>query len=130
MDISGQSAIVTGAASGLGAATAAMLAEAGAKVAILDVNADAALAVATKIGGLALSCDVTSADATAAAIAAAEAKHGIARIVINCAGVGPARRIVGRHGPMVLSVCRAILRDDHAAEDAFQAAVPGLRFSS
>jgi NAD(P)-dependent dehydrogenase (short-subunit alcohol dehydrogenase family) len=103
MDISGHAAIVTGAASGLGAATAAMLAEAGAKVAILDVNAAAAQAVAAKIGGLALSCDVTSADATSAAIAAAKAKHGTARIVINCAGVGPAKRIVGRDGPMPLA---------------------------
>ena len=103
MDISGHAAIVTGAASGLGAATAAMLAEAGAKVAILDVNADLAQAVAKKIGGLALSCDVTSADAMAAALAAAKAQHGVARIVINCAGVGPAKRIVGRDGPMPLA---------------------------
>jgi NAD(P)-dependent dehydrogenase (short-subunit alcohol dehydrogenase family) len=103
MEISGHAAIVTGAASGLGAATAEMLAVAGAKVAILDVNAAAAEAVAKKIGGLALACDVTGADATAAAIAAAQAKHGTARIVVNCAGIGPAKRIVGRDGPMPLA---------------------------
>jgi NAD(P)-dependent dehydrogenase (short-subunit alcohol dehydrogenase family) len=103
MDISGCAAIITGGASGLGAATAQMLTAAGAKVAILDVNDDGARAVAQKIGGLAVHCDVTSAEQTAAAIAAARDKHGVARIVLNCAGVGPAKRIVGRDGPMPLA---------------------------
>jgi NAD(P)-dependent dehydrogenase (short-subunit alcohol dehydrogenase family) len=102
MDIRGHAAIVTGGASGLGAATAEMLAGAGAKVAVLDVNDDGADAIAKKIGGIALHCDVTSADGTAKAIAAAQDKHGIARILINCAGIGPAKRIVGRDGPMPL----------------------------
>jgi NAD(P)-dependent dehydrogenase (short-subunit alcohol dehydrogenase family) len=102
MDIRGYAAIVTGGASGLGAATAEMLAEAGAKVAILDVNAEGARAVAEKIGGLALPCDVTAASDTASVIAAASAKHGVARILVNCAGIGPAKRIVGRDGPMPL----------------------------
>jgi NAD(P)-dependent dehydrogenase (short-subunit alcohol dehydrogenase family) len=102
MDIQGHAAIVTGGASGLGAATAEMLAGAGAKVAVLDVNDDGADAIAKKIGGIALHCDVTSADGTAKAIAAAQDKHGIARILINCAGIGPAKRIVGRDGPMPL----------------------------
>jgi NAD(P)-dependent dehydrogenase (short-subunit alcohol dehydrogenase family) len=102
MDIRGHAAIVTGGASGLGAATAGMLAEAGAKVAILDVNDDGANAVAKKVGGLAVHCDVTDADGTARAIGAARDKHGIARILINCAGIGPAKRIVGRDGPMPL----------------------------
>jgi NAD(P)-dependent dehydrogenase (short-subunit alcohol dehydrogenase family) len=103
MDISGCAAIVTGGASGLGAASAEMLAEAGAKVAILDVNDDGARTVAQKIGGLAAHCDVTSVEQTSAAIAAARDKHGAARIVLNCAGVGPAKRIVGRDGPMPLA---------------------------
>jgi NAD(P)-dependent dehydrogenase (short-subunit alcohol dehydrogenase family) len=102
MDIRGHAAIVTGGASGLGAATAEMLAEAGAKVAILDVNDEGARAAANKIAGLALHCDVTDADATAKAVAAAKDRHGVARIVINCAGIGPAKRIVGRDGPMPL----------------------------
>jgi NAD(P)-dependent dehydrogenase (short-subunit alcohol dehydrogenase family) len=102
MDIRGHAAIVTGGASGLGTASAEMLAEAGAKVAILDVNDEGARATAKKIGGLALHCDVTDADGTAAAIAAANDKQGVARILINCAGVGPAKRIVGRDGPMPL----------------------------
>ena len=107
MDIKGQgaqriAAIVTGGASGLGAATARMLAKAGAKVAVLDVNKTAAAEVAVDINGIALDCDVTNADATEKAIAKAAADHGPARIVINCAGVGPAKRIVGRDGPMPL----------------------------
>ena len=102
MNITGHAAIVTGGASGLGAATAEMLAQAGAKVACLDVNLDGARAVAGKIRGIAIKCDVTSADESAAALAAARDKHGVARILINCAGVGPAKRIVGRHGPQPL----------------------------
>jgi NAD(P)-dependent dehydrogenase (short-subunit alcohol dehydrogenase family) len=102
MDIRGHAAIVTGGASGLGAATARMLAEAGARVAIFDVNGKAAAEVAIDINGIAVACDVTNAAATEQAIARAAADHGTARIVINCAGVGPAKRIVGRDGPMPL----------------------------
>jgi NAD(P)-dependent dehydrogenase (short-subunit alcohol dehydrogenase family) len=102
MDIAGHAAIVTGGASGLGAATARMLATAGAKVAIFDVNRKAAAEVAIDINGIAIACDVTEAAATEAAFAKAAADHGVARILINCAGVGPAKRIVGRDGPMPL----------------------------
>ena len=102
MDISGHAAIVTGGASGLGAATARMLAEAGAKVAIFDVNQKAAAEVAIDIKGIAATCDVTDSAATEKAFAKAAADHGTARILINCAGVGPAKRIVGRDGPMPL----------------------------
>jgi NAD(P)-dependent dehydrogenase (short-subunit alcohol dehydrogenase family) len=103
MDIKGHAAIVTGGASGLGAATAEMLAGAGAKVAVFDVNLDGARATAARIGGIAVRCDVTDGDATAADIAEARGKHGAARILINCAGIGPAKRIVGRDGPMPLA---------------------------
>jgi NAD(P)-dependent dehydrogenase (short-subunit alcohol dehydrogenase family) len=102
MDISGHAAVVTGGASGLGAATARMLAAAGAKVAILDVNQKAAAEVAIDINGVAVTCDVTDSAATEKAFAKAAADHGTARILINCAGVGPAKRIVGRDGPMPL----------------------------
>jgi NAD(P)-dependent dehydrogenase (short-subunit alcohol dehydrogenase family) len=102
MDIAGHAAIVTGGGSGLGAATARMLAHAGAKVAVLDVNAKAAAEVAIDVGGIAIVCDVTDAGATETAIAKAAADHGTSRIVVNCAGVGPAKRIVGRDGPMPL----------------------------
>jgi NAD(P)-dependent dehydrogenase (short-subunit alcohol dehydrogenase family) len=102
MDLQGQAAVVTGAASGLGAETAAALARGGAKVALLDINADGARAVAGEIGGLAVACDVTSADQAVAALQEAKAQHGPARILVNCAGIGPARRIVGRDGPQPL----------------------------
>jgi NAD(P)-dependent dehydrogenase (short-subunit alcohol dehydrogenase family) len=103
MDIRGHAALVTGGASGLGAAAARMLAEAGAKVAILDVNDKAAAEVAIDTNGIAIHCDVTDAAATEKAFAKAKADHGAPRIVVNCAGVGPAKRIVGRDGPMPLS---------------------------
>jgi NAD(P)-dependent dehydrogenase (short-subunit alcohol dehydrogenase family) len=102
MDIKGHSAVVTGGASGLGAATAEMLAQAGAKVACLDINLDGAKAVAAKIGGVAVRCDVTSAEGAVAALAEAREKIGTARILVSCAGVGPAKRIVGRDGAMPL----------------------------
>ena len=103
MDIAGHAAIVTGGASGLGAATARMLAEAGARVALLDVNQKAAAEVAIDINGIAIACDVTDSASTEKAFAKAAADHGVARILINCAGVGPAKRIVGRDGPMPLA---------------------------
>ena len=103
MDIAGHAAVVTGGASGLGAATARMLAEAGAKVALLDVNHKAAAEVAIDINGIAIACDVTDSAATEKALAKAATDHGAARILVNCAGVGPAKRIVGRDGPMPLA---------------------------
>ena len=81
MDINGQAAIVTGAASGLGAATARALAAAGAKVAVLDVNEQAALKVANAIGGLAAPCDVASSEEVAAALKSAASVHRPARIL-------------------------------------------------
>jgi len=103
MDPKGHAAIVTGGASGLGAETAIALARAGAKVACLDVNLDAAQKVANQIGGTAIRCDVTSSDDAMRALGEAKAKHGAARILVNCAGIGPAKRIVGRDGPMPLA---------------------------
>jgi NAD(P)-dependent dehydrogenase (short-subunit alcohol dehydrogenase family) len=102
MDPNGHAALVTGGGSGLGRATAERLAALGAKVAILDVNGGAARSIASTIGALGVACDVTSADGLAAGIAEARNRHGAARILINCAGIGPARRIVGRDGPQPL----------------------------
>jgi NAD(P)-dependent dehydrogenase (short-subunit alcohol dehydrogenase family) len=110
MDIKGHAAVVTGGASGLGAATAADLARAGAKVACLDVNIDGARAVAEKIGGCAVVCDVTDTAQAKAALAEAKGKHGVARILINCAGIGPAKRIVGRDGPMPLGDFERVIK--------------------
>ena len=98
MEINGLAAIVTGGGSGLGAETARQLAAKGAKVALLDVNMEGAQAVAQEIGGLAIECDVTSDEGVATAIAAAQAANGVARIVINAAGIAPAKRIIDREG--------------------------------
>lgn len=110
MDPKGHAAIVTGAGSGLGAETATQLAKAGAKVAVLDVNMEGAQAVAKAIGGVAIACDVADSDAATAAIAKARDAHGPARILINCAGIGPAKRIVGREGPMPLADFERVIR--------------------
>jgi NAD(P)-dependent dehydrogenase (short-subunit alcohol dehydrogenase family) len=109
MQVRGHAAIVTGGGSGLGAATARALAGAGAKVAVFDINQAAAEAVAAEIGGLAIVCNVAEAASAEAAVAAARAGHGAARILINCAGIGPAARIVGRDGPMALDAFRQVI---------------------
>ncbi|PAJ85342.1 SDR family NAD(P)-dependent oxidoreductase [Burkholderia ubonensis] len=94
--------LVTGAASGLGAATARHLAGQGARVALLDINADGAKRIADDIGGLALECDVTDLASAESAVSAAREAHGHARILVNCAGGGHAKRVVGKAGPMQL----------------------------
>lgn len=98
MNIQGQAALVTGGASGLGEATARELARLGAKVTVLDVNAAAGEKVAAAIGGLFQACDITRPDSVSAALAQAEAAHGPARILMNIAGIGSAKRIVGKDG--------------------------------
>jgi NAD(P)-dependent dehydrogenase (short-subunit alcohol dehydrogenase family) len=110
MEVKGQAAIVTGGASGLGAACARTLAAAGARVAILDVNDKAAAEVAADIKGTALHCDVADSASAEDAIKKAAAAHGPARILVNCAGVGPAKRIVGRDGPMPLADYERVIR--------------------
>lgn len=102
MDINGHAAIVAGGASGLGTATARALAAAGGKVAVLDVNMDVANETAAEIGGVAIQCDVTDAAGAEAAIAQAVEANGVPRVLVNCAGVGPAERILGREGPQPL----------------------------
>jgi NAD(P)-dependent dehydrogenase (short-subunit alcohol dehydrogenase family) len=100
MHIQGQAALVTGGASGLGAATARELARRGAKVAVLDRNGAGAQALAAELGGgaIGIECDITSADSVTQALAAARAAHGPARLLMNIAGIGTARRIVGKDG--------------------------------
>ncbi|MEO0031353.1 MAG: hypothetical protein RIS94_1111 [Pseudomonadota bacterium] len=98
MDINGLAAIVTGGASGLGAATAEMLAARGAKVTLFDLNADLGNAKAAEIGGRFAAVNVTDEDAVANAIAEAEAVNGKARILVNCAGIGPPAKVLNRDG--------------------------------
>ena len=98
MQIKGQAALVTGGGSGLGEATARELARLGAKVAVLDVNLDNAKKVAADIGGIALQADVTSGPSMEAALAEAAAAHGPARILMQIAGIGTAKRVIGKDG--------------------------------
>ena len=111
MDIRGHAALVTGGGSGLGAATARMLA-AGRRQgrALLDVNQKVAAETAIDINGIAIHCDVADSASTEAAIAKAAADHGPARILVNCAGIGTAKRIVGRDGPMALADFDRVVR--------------------
>ena len=106
----GQAAIVTGGASGLGLATARALIAAGAKVAILDRNAEASESMAAAIGARAFPCDVSDAASASRALAHAREAHGVPRILVNCAGVGGAARIVGRAGPMPLEQFERTIR--------------------
>ena len=107
MDIKGIAAIITGGASGLGGATARMLAATGAKVAIFDLNEEAGQAMAKEIGGTFVSVNVADDASVSAGLDAAEAAHGVARILVNCAGIAPAIKTVGKeNAPHPLDVYR------------------------
>jgi NAD(P)-dependent dehydrogenase (short-subunit alcohol dehydrogenase family) len=110
MLLQGQAAIVTGGASGLGGATAQALAAAGARVAVVDLNAAAAQEMAARIGGIAIACDVADAEAGERAFATARAAHGSVRVLVNCAGVGTPGRVVGRDGPLGLAAYEKVIR--------------------
>jgi NAD(P)-dependent dehydrogenase (short-subunit alcohol dehydrogenase family) len=110
MDISGASAIVTGGASGLGEATARLLAERGAKVVVLDLQEDRGQLLAKEIGGAFVKADVTSGEQVQAAVAAAS-EMGPLRVLVNSAGLGKAGRIIGRDlSPMPLEQFEFVVR--------------------
>ena len=98
MQIDGHAAIVTGGASGLGGATADILAAAGAKVSIFDLNEDMGEAKAGALGGAFFKVNVTDDTQVEEAIAKSEGLHGKARILVNCAGIGPPAKVVDREG--------------------------------
>jgi NAD(P)-dependent dehydrogenase (short-subunit alcohol dehydrogenase family) len=107
MDIKGVAAIVTGGASGLGGATAKMLADNGAKVAIFDLNEEIGQQKAKEIGGFFAKVNVADDASVAAALDAAEAAQGTARILVNCAGIAPAVKTVGKENvPHALDIYR------------------------
>jgi NAD(P)-dependent dehydrogenase (short-subunit alcohol dehydrogenase family) len=101
MDIKGAAAIVTGGASGLGGATAERLAKAGAKVTIFDLNGEMGRSHAMAIGGHSIAVDVTDESGVEAALADAESVNGKARILVNCAGIGPPGKVIGRDGKAI-----------------------------
>jgi len=109
MEINTFAAIVTGGASGMGAATARMLSKQGGKVALLDLNIDAAKTLAAEIKGIAIHCDVTNAENVELAILTAEKEHGPARICVNCAGIVHSKRMVNQQGPMPLDEFRRVI---------------------
>ncbi|CAG0969829.1 MAG: 3-hydroxyacyl-CoA dehydrogenase [Rhizobiaceae bacterium] len=109
MNPSGVTAIVTGGGSGLGEATARALAAKGAKVAIFDVGMKNAERVAGEIGGVAIRCDVSSADNGEAAVAEAAEKLGPARILVNCAGIAIAMKTTGKEGAHPLDLYRKVI---------------------
>ena len=104
MQLAGSVAVITGGASGLGAATARLFGGAGAKLALFDLNAEAGNALAAEFGnnGLFVTIDVTNADDVQRALTQVQERFGSIHIVVNCAGVATAERVVSRQGPLPL----------------------------
>ena len=110
MKLTGVAAIVTGGGSGLGRATAEALAAKGAQVAVFDLNPAAAEEAAKAVGGLAVAGDVADEASAGAALAKAAGAHGPARVLVNCAGIGVAKRVAGRDGPHPLADFDRVVR--------------------
>jgi NAD(P)-dependent dehydrogenase (short-subunit alcohol dehydrogenase family) len=110
MKLNGVAAIVTGGGSGLGRATAEALAAKGAKVTVFDLNPAAAEEAAKALGGLAVTGDVADEASVGAALAKAAGAHGPARVLVNCAGIGVAKRVAGRDGPHPLADFDKVIR--------------------
>ena len=107
MELQGIAAIVTGGASGLGGATAMLLAAAGAKVAVFDLNEVEGAKQASAIGGLFVKTNVADEASIIAALDTAEKAHGVARVLVNCAGIVAAGKTVGKENkPHALDVYR------------------------
>ncbi|VVE04611.1 SDR family NAD(P)-dependent oxidoreductase [Pandoraea commovens] len=109
MEIQGNVFLITGGASGLGAAAARWLAGLGAKVVLADVNVDEGEALAEKLGGKFVKCDVTREDDGKAAVAAAQALGGL-RGLVNCAGIAIGSKTVGRDGPHPLDAFARVIQ--------------------
>jgi len=102
-------AIITGAASGMGAATAKRLAKQGVKVALLDINLEIAEQIAKETHGIAIACDVTNEADIQSALNIVEETFGVPRIAVNCAGIVHGKRMLGKEGPMPLNEFRRVL---------------------
>ena len=111
MELNNLAAMITGGGSGMGAATGAYLAERGVKVALLDVTEEAVKARTAEIGAHAhaIVCDVSDAQSGEQAFAQVREAVGVPRILVNCAGVATAGRIVGRNGPLALETFSRVI---------------------
>lgn len=110
MKLTDRTILITGGASGLGAATARMVAQAGGHPALLDLNTEAGEALAAELGGLFHKTDVSSEADVGAAIAAAQAKFGGVHGAVNCAGIGNAAVTAGKKGPFPLELFERVIR--------------------
>jgi len=109
MNIEGISAIITGGASGLGAATAQALESQGAKVALWDLNAEKGEALAKTLGGVFCETDVADEASVAASLEKTIAAHGTPSVLVNCAGIAIGEKTVGKNGPHRLESFRKVL---------------------
>ena len=109
MDLKNSVVLITGGASGLGAASARMVAAAGGKVVIADLNVDAGEKLAAELGGKFVKCDVSAEADGQAAVGAALGAFGAVHGLINCAGIGPAEKTVGKNGPHNLAVFSKVI---------------------
>jgi len=112
MEIKNQTVVITGGGSGLGLATARLLAARGAKVGILDIQKEQVEQIAKEIGGLGLVCDVTSEASVKMALDQLKDQFGLPRICINCAGILDGARIIGKEGPMRVEHFRKVIEVD------------------
>lgn len=109
MELTGTSVVVTGGASGLGEAAARAFVARGARVAILDRNADTTAHVARDLGGIGVVCDVTNTDEINSALDAITDQHGVPRVAIIAAGIAAAKRVVGKGGALPLEEFTSII---------------------
>src|SRR5687768_3379547 len=110
MDIRNQTAIVTGGASGLGAATAKALAVAGARVIVLDTNVELDQHIPLEFNTLSIKCDVSNEASVEQALSILKERFGLPRVLVNCAGIGGSARIVGKNGPLSLDEFEKVIR--------------------
>src|SRR3954471_13206265 len=110
MNVKGQTAIVTGGASGLGGATASALAAAGAKVAIFDLQDELGTAKAKELGGLYVKTNVSDPANTEASVKTVVEKLGAPRVAVNCAGIGRAARTISKTGPHDLAMFAQVIQ--------------------
>ncbi len=109
MDLWQNAAVVTGAASGLGAETARFVAEAGAKVTVIDIDAIRLAGIAKEIDALAIPCDMANSDAAEAAFKQARETNGAARVLVHCVGRGHSQKILSNDTPMTLESFRQLV---------------------